>query len=78
MIVLIKTRYNLTVKEIKARLALQQSNNEIQAQAEEIKMINENLEHLVQQRTLELEKKNNSNHNPKILQNYNSCDIILK
>lgn len=58
MIVLIKTRYNLTVKEIKARLALQQSNNEIQTQAEEIKMINENLEHLVKQRTLELEKKN--------------------
>jgi signal transduction histidine kinase len=58
MIVLIRARYNLTVKEIKARLALQASNEEIQAQAEEIKGINENLEFMVQQRTAELEKKN--------------------
>jgi signal transduction histidine kinase len=58
MIVLIKTRYDLTVKEIKARIALKASNEEIQAQAEEIKGINENLEHLVQERTRELEKKN--------------------
>lgn len=65
MIVLIKTRYDLTVKEIKARLALQYSNEEIQAQneqimmqAEEIKVINENLEKLVQERTQELQKKN--------------------
>ena len=65
MIVLIKTRYDLTVKEIKARLALQISNEEIQAQneeitsqAEEIRVINENLEQLVQDRTKELEKKN--------------------
>ena len=36
MIVLIRTRYDLTVKEIKARLALQQSNEEIQTQNEEI------------------------------------------
>jgi len=65
MIVLIKTRYDLTVKEIKARLALQISNEEIQAQneeifsqAEEIRVINENLEELVKDRTKELEKKN--------------------
>ncbi len=65
MIVLIKTRYDLTVREIKARLALQISNEEIQAQneeitsqAEEIRVINENLEQLVQDRTKELEKKN--------------------
>lgn len=65
MIVLIKTRYDLTVKEIKARLALQETNEEIQAQneqimmqAEEIRAINENLEKLVQDRTQELQKKN--------------------
>jgi signal transduction histidine kinase len=58
MIVLIKTRYDLTVKEIKARIALKASNEEIQAQAEEIKGINENLEQMVHDRTKELEKKN--------------------
>jgi signal transduction histidine kinase len=58
MIVLIQTRYNLTVKEIKARLALQLSNEEIQSQAEEIQVINENLETQVHKRTQELEKKN--------------------
>jgi signal transduction histidine kinase len=65
MVVLIKTRYDLTIKEIKARIALQESNEEIQAQneqiisqAEEIRVINENLEKLVQERTSELEKKN--------------------
>jgi signal transduction histidine kinase len=55
---LIRTRYNLTVKEIKARLALQTSYEEIQAQDEEIKGINENLENIVRARTAELEKKN--------------------
>lgn len=60
MIVLIRTRYNLTVREIKVRLALQASNEEIQAQAEEIKGINDNLEQLVKERTLELEKKNDA------------------
>jgi len=58
MIVLIRTRYNLTVKEIKTRLALQASNEEIQAQAEEIQIINDNLELIVQARTHELETKN--------------------
>lgn len=58
MIVLIRTRYTLTVREIKARLALKASNEEIQAQAEEIKVINDNLELLVKERTDELEKKN--------------------
>lgn len=58
MIVLIRTRYNLTVREIKARLALKASNEEIQSQAEEIKGINDNLELLVKERTEELEKKN--------------------
>jgi signal transduction histidine kinase len=72
MFVLIRTRYELTVKEIKARLALQISNEEIHArnqeiqtqneeihsQAEEIKGINENLEAIVMQRTRELEMKN--------------------
>ncbi len=65
MIVLVRTRYDLTVKEIKARIALQLSNeeikaqnHEIQAQAEEIRGINENLEGIVRSRTAELEKKN--------------------
>jgi signal transduction histidine kinase len=58
MITLIKTRYSLTVKEIKARLALQASYEEVQAQGEEIKGINENLESIVHERTRELEKKN--------------------
>ncbi len=65
MTMLIRTRYNLTVREIKARIALQLSNEEIKkqneeikAQGEEIKGINENLESLVRQRTAELEKKN--------------------
>jgi signal transduction histidine kinase len=58
MIVLIQTRYNLTVREIKARLALQLSNEEIQLQAQEIQAINGNLEAQVQIRTQELAKKN--------------------
>jgi signal transduction histidine kinase len=58
MIVLIKTRYDLNVKEIKTRLALIESKHEIQTQAEEIRMINDNLESLVKERTIELEKKN--------------------
>lgn len=58
MIILIKARYDLTVKEIKARLALKASNEAILVQAEEIKAINENLEKLVRERTTELEKKN--------------------
>jgi len=58
MIVLIQTRYTLMVREIKTRLALKASNEEIQAQAEEIKGINDNLELLVKERTEELEKKN--------------------
>ena len=45
-------------QESKARLALQASNEEIQAQAEEIQIINDNLELIVQERTRELEKKN--------------------
>jgi signal transduction histidine kinase len=57
MVVMIQTRYNLTVKELKARLALQLSNEEIQAQAEEIQVINESLETLVRKRTEELELK---------------------
>lgn len=58
MIVLIRTRYDLFIKEIKARLALEASNEAIRIQAEQIKAINENLEKLVQQRTAELLKKN--------------------
>ncbi len=58
MIVLIRTRYDLFIKEIKARLALEASNEAIRIQAEQIKMINENLEKLVQERTAELVKKN--------------------
>lgn len=58
MIVLIRTRYQLFVREIKSRLALNASNEAIRVQAEEIKTINENLESLVRHRTLELEKKN--------------------
>jgi signal transduction histidine kinase len=58
MIVLIRVRYELFIKEIKSRLALNASNQAIKIQAEEIKHINENLEHLVSRRTEELEKKN--------------------
>jgi signal transduction histidine kinase len=58
MVISIRTRYNLTLREIKARLALQASNKEIKLQAEEIKATNENLEILVRIRTLDLEKKN--------------------
>jgi signal transduction histidine kinase len=57
MVVLIQTRYSLTVREIKARLALKFSNDEIQSQAEEIRMINDSLETLVKKRTQELERK---------------------
>ncbi|MCB0488260.1 MAG: hypothetical protein KDC99_07280 [Cyclobacteriaceae bacterium] len=58
MILLIRTRFNLTLREIKARLALRASYEEIQHQAEEIKRINENLESLVRERTASLERKN--------------------
>ncbi len=58
MMVLIQTRYNLSVREIKARIALARSREEIRAQAEEIRSMNENLEAIVQKRTLELERKN--------------------
>ena len=72
MMILIRTRHDLTLREIKARIALQLSNEaikaqnqeiknqnqEIQSQAEEIRGINENLENLVSSRTAELEKKN--------------------
>lgn len=54
----INTRYSLTVREIKARLALQSSNREIKHQSEEIERINQNLETLIRERTFELEKKN--------------------
>ncbi len=53
MVVLIQTRYNLVIKEIKARLALKASN-------EEITHLNKNLERIVQERTLELQNKNNA------------------
>ncbi len=58
MTILIKTRYDLNVREIKARLALMESKQEIQEQAEKIRMMNDNLEALVRQRTIELERKN--------------------
>lgn len=58
MMALIQTRYNLSVREIKARIALARSREEIRAQAEEIRSINENLESIVLKRTLELERKN--------------------
>mgnify|MGYP002625914255 CR=1 FL=1 len=58
MIVLIQTRYSNAVKEIKARLALEASNLEIQRQAAEIQRINENLEEIVHERTVALKKKN--------------------
>jgi signal transduction histidine kinase len=56
--VLIQTRYNLVIKEIRARLALKASSEAISMQAKEIKRINENLERLVLERTSELETKN--------------------
>jgi signal transduction histidine kinase len=56
--ILINTRYNLIVREIKARLALQMRNREIKIQSEEIERINQNLEAIVKERTTELEKKN--------------------
>lgn len=58
MIISIRTRYNLMLKEIKARLALQAGNEEIKLQAEEIKAANENLEMMVRARTRDLERKN--------------------
>ncbi|HEY0743496.1 MAG TPA: hypothetical protein VGD40_18640 [Chryseosolibacter sp.] len=58
MMVLIQTRYNLSVREIKARIALARSREEIRAQSEEIRSINENLESIVLKRTVELERKN--------------------
>ena len=65
MVILINTRYDLTIREIRSRLALQLSNEEIQSQNRELKRqkelinnINENLESLVKHRTHELEKKN--------------------
>ena len=58
MMILIQTRYNLSVREIKARIALAKSKEEVQLQAEEIRSINENLESLVLKRTIELERKN--------------------
>lgn len=60
MSILIRTRFRLTVREIKARLALQMSNQEIKIQAQEIERINKNLETIVEERTTELEKKNNA------------------
>lgn len=56
--VLIHTRYRLTLRELKVRLALRISNKEIKEQAGEIVRINENLEQLVRDRTQALEKKN--------------------
>lgn len=56
--ILINTRYNLIVREIKARLALQMRNREMKIQSEEIERINQNLEAIVHERTTELEKKN--------------------
>ncbi len=56
--VLIQTRYNLVIREIRARLALKASNEAIRMQAEQIRNINSNLERLVQERTAELETKN--------------------
>ncbi len=58
MMALIKTRYDLTVKQIKTRLALEMSNSELQERENEIKQMNEGLEILVMERTKELEKKN--------------------
>lgn len=58
MMILIQTRFSLSVREIKARIALAKSREEIRSQAEEIRSINENLESLVLRRTIELERKN--------------------
>jgi signal transduction histidine kinase len=58
MVILINARYNLTVREIKTRVALADTISILQSQAEEIKSINENLERLVNDRTSELEAKN--------------------
>ncbi len=58
MVVLIRTRYTLFIREIKSRLALKASYEALQVQDEEIRSINENLERLVRDRTQELEKKN--------------------
>ena len=58
MMMLIQTRYKLSIREIKARIALAKSKEEVQLQAEEIQSMNENLEGLVRKRTIELERKN--------------------
>ncbi len=57
MAILINARYNLTIREIKTRLALIDTVQLLQSQSEEIQAINENLENLVQQRTSELQRK---------------------
>lgn len=58
MAIQIKARYDLSTREIKARIALRLSNEEIRNQADEINRINANLELSIQERTKELEAKN--------------------
>ena len=56
--VLIQTRYNLTMRTIIAQLELKESKLLLEAQAEKIRNMNENLETMIQERTKELKKKN--------------------
>lgn len=58
MIMLVNARYNLNVRAIRARLALQESLVILQRQSEEIGSMNDTLERKVMERTMELEKKN--------------------
>jgi len=58
MVLLIQTRYALKKKEIAARLALRDSNEQLRLQTEKVTELNENLEKMVRERTMELERKN--------------------
>lgn len=58
MAILIQTRYQLTVKTLTAKVLLQESNKALETQTQAVKELNENLEQMVKERTLEILKKN--------------------
>ncbi|HSZ71993.1 MAG TPA: histidine kinase dimerization/phospho-acceptor domain-containing protein [Cytophagaceae bacterium] len=64
MIVLIQTRYGLTLRTIRAKLELEESKHQVEIQAKAIRIINATLEIKVRERTALLEQKN------KTLENY--------
>lgn len=58
MAILVQTRYQLTIKTLTAKVLLQESNKALEMQTQTVKELNENLELLVKERTLEILKKN--------------------